>query len=206
MKKDNKYGLIDTKGVVKLYCEYDDIGISISNFSYNDITSQYILVDNLIPVQKDKLWGLVNLNGEIVLDFQFDSFGYIAKGSTNEVSVLEISNYNILIVEKDDLYGMVTSTGELLHKTTLDKIYMEINNDVKSYVIVAGENTYDAEEVLKSFGIETVEETIITQELTTDEEENITDVEENTDIDSDSNIVDSTTIDDSISDSNTYIE
>ena len=51
---------------------------SNSNFEKNEIKSKYILAQNLIPVRKDKLWGLFNLSGNQVTDFEYDSFGYKA--------------------------------------------------------------------------------------------------------------------------------
>ena len=36
-KKDNKYGIIDAKGNIKLYIEYDQIGIDNRQFEQNNI-------------------------------------------------------------------------------------------------------------------------------------------------------------------------
>ena len=81
VKRDGKYGVIDINENVKISIDYDEIGMDISNFEKNEIKSKYILAQNLIPVRKDKLWGLFNLSGNQVTDFEYDSFGY--KASSN---------------------------------------------------------------------------------------------------------------------------
>ena len=55
-KRDTKYVILDVKGNIKLYMEYDQIGMDISSFSKNEIKSKYLLADNIIPVKKDGLW------------------------------------------------------------------------------------------------------------------------------------------------------
>ena len=68
-KKDNKYGMIDIKGNIKIYIENDDIGIDISKFSQNNIKNKYILADHVIPnynvlvTCKDKKYTLINTSG-----------------------------------------------------------------------------------------------------------------------------------------------
>ena len=59
-QREGKYGIIDVKGNIKLYIENDAIGLDISKFEKNDIRNKYLLVDNLIPVKKNDLWGLVD--------------------------------------------------------------------------------------------------------------------------------------------------
>lgn len=57
--RDRKYGVIDTNGVIKIYIENDQIGVDTSKFAENNIKSKYLLVDNLIPVKKRKLLGII---------------------------------------------------------------------------------------------------------------------------------------------------
>lgn len=73
-QKDGKYGVIDFKGNIKIYIEYEEIGMDISNFEKNEIKNRYLLVDNLIPVRKDRKWGLFDKNGKQVVDFEYDRF------------------------------------------------------------------------------------------------------------------------------------
>ena len=54
-ERDGSYGVIDINGNIKIYIEYDQIGLDITKFSDNNIKNKYILVNNLIPVKKDKL-------------------------------------------------------------------------------------------------------------------------------------------------------
>ena len=57
--RDNRYGVIDTNGVIKIQVENDQIGIDTSRFTQNNIKSKYLLADNLIPVKKRRLLGLI---------------------------------------------------------------------------------------------------------------------------------------------------
>ena len=69
-ERDNKFGVIDVRGNIKIYIENDEIGIDSTNFAENDIKNKYLLMDNLIPVKKGELWGLYNKNGNKVVDFE----------------------------------------------------------------------------------------------------------------------------------------
>ena len=73
---NNKYGVIDTKGVTKVYIENDEIGIDSSKYKENEIKNKYLLADTLIPVRKGKYWGLFDKYGRQVVDYKYDSLGY----------------------------------------------------------------------------------------------------------------------------------
>lgn len=90
-QREGKYGIIDVKGNIKLYIENDAIGLDISKFEKNDIRNKYLLVDNLIPVKKNDLWGLVDKTGKTIVDFKYDSLGYIASSNKDALNLLVIS-------------------------------------------------------------------------------------------------------------------
>lgn len=152
-KKDNQYGVIDIKGNIKIYIENDEIGMDISKFSQNNIKSKYILADNLIPVRKDKYWGLYDKNGNQLVEYKYDSLGYIASNNKEALNLLVIPNYNVLVACKDRKYTLVNSSGSELFATVADDIYMTISGGEKHYYITVNDKKMDAEEWLNRNGI-----------------------------------------------------
>ena len=151
--RDNRYGVIDTNGVIKIYIENDQIGIDTSRYTQNNIKSKYLLADNLIPVKKGDYWGLFDKNGNQVVDFEYDSFGYIASNSRDAYSLLVIPDYNVIVACRDDKYTLLNSSGEMLFGLVADDIYMTISGGEKHYYISVNDNIIDAEEYLESRGI-----------------------------------------------------
>ena len=158
-KRDNKYGVIDLKGNIKIHIENEQIGMDISNFKQNDIKSKYILVNNLIPVQKDKLWALYDKTGKKVVDFKYDSFGYIASNDKNALNLLVIPEYNVIVACKDKKYTLLNSVGdELFAGPVADDIYMIISGGEKHYYITANNGIMDAEVYLDKIGVKPIVE------------------------------------------------
>lgn len=154
VKKENKYGVLDIRGNIKIDINNDEIGMDISKFERNDIKNKYILADNLIPARQDKNWGLYNKNGQQVVDYQFDSFGYVATNNRNALNLLVIPEYNVLVACKNKKYTLLNSYGkQLFAGPVADDIYMTIEGNEKKYTISANNNSYDAIEFLKSLGI-----------------------------------------------------
>lgn len=152
-KKDNKYGVIDIKGNIKIYIENDEIGIDISKFTQNNIKNNYLLADNLIPVRKDKSWGLYDKNGKQVVDFEYDSFGYIASSNKDALNLLVIPNYNVVVACKNKKYTLINSSGNQLFGAVADDIYMTISGGERHYYIAVNDQKMDAEAYLDSKGI-----------------------------------------------------
>lgn len=153
VSKDKKYGVIDFNGKTKIYIENDEIGIDSSKFSENGIKNNYILADNLIPVRKGKAWGLYNKNGNQVVDFKYDSFGYIASNNKDAINLLVIPDYNVLVACKDKKYTLLNSSGEELFAPVADDIYMTINGGQTYYYIMVNNKQMNAIEFLDSIGI-----------------------------------------------------
>lgn len=152
-KKDNKYGVIDSNGNIKIYIENDEIGMDISKFSQNNIKSKYILVDNLIPARKDKLWGLYDKNGNQLVDYKYDTLGYVASSNKDALNLLVIPNYDVLVAGKDKKYTLVNSSGRQLFDIIADDIYMTISGGERHYYITVNDQIRDAEELLNKSGI-----------------------------------------------------
>ena len=180
VKKDNKYGVLDFKGNVKIYIENDEIGIDISKFQQNNIKNKYLLVENLIPVKKDKYWGLYDKNGNQVVEFKYDSFGYIASSNKDAMNLLVIPDYNVLVACKDKKYTLLNSSGEELFATIADDIYMTISGGERHYHISVNDRDIDAEEYLNSRGITNKENSNTTSTNNTTTNQNTTTENEET--------------------------
>ncbi len=152
-KKDNKYGVIDIKGNTIIYIENDEIGIDISKFAQNNIKNKYILANNLIPVRQDKYWGLYDLKGKQVVDYKYDSLGYVASNNKEALNLLVIPNYNVIVACKDKKYTLLNSSGDELFAPVADDIYMTISSGEKHYYIAVNDQKMDAEEYLNRNGV-----------------------------------------------------
>ena len=160
IKKDNKFGVLDLKGNLKIDINNDEIGMDITKFERNDIKSKYILANNLIPAKQDKYWGLYDKNGQQVVNFEYDSFGYVASSNKNALNLLVIPDYNVLVACKNKKYTLLNSYGkQLFGAPVADDIYMTIEGNEKKYKILANNNLYDAIEFLQSQGISVREKT-----------------------------------------------
>lgn len=149
----NQYGIIDGNGNIKVSIENDEIGLDISKFKENNIKSKYILVDNFIPVKKDKYWALYDKNGKKVSEYEYDSLGYIANNSKNTYNLLVIPEYNVFVACKDKKYTLINLSGEEVFKPIADDIYMTITNQEKHYYINVNNRQIDAEQYLDKKGI-----------------------------------------------------
>lgn len=158
VKRNNKYGIIDTNGNIKLHIENDQVGIDVSKFSENNIKSKYILIDTFIPVRKDKLWALFDKRGNQVTDFIYDSFGYIASNNKDAINLLEIPDYKVLVACKNQKYTLINTSGKQLFDIIADDIYMTISGGNKHYYIIANNNRFDAETLLDKSGVKNVKE------------------------------------------------
>ncbi len=151
--RDKKSGVIDTNGVIKIYIENDQVGIDTSKFTENNIKSKYLLLNNLIPVKKGDYWGLFDKNGNQVVEFKYDSFGYIASNNKDAYNLLIIPDYNVLVACIDDKYTLLNAAGEELFATIADDIYMTISGGEKHYYIGVNDQAIDAEEYLNARGV-----------------------------------------------------
>jgi len=157
VKKDNKYGVIDFQGNIKVYIENDEMGVDISKFTENNIKNNYLLADNLIPIKRDGYWGFFNKNGNQVVEFKYDSIGYIASNNRNALNLLIIPDYNVIVACKDKKYTLVNSSGQELFATIADDIYMTIEAGERHYYIAVNDERIDAIEFLNKNGVNTTQ-------------------------------------------------
>lgn len=150
VKKDNKYGVINQNEKVIIPINCDGIGLDIASFSKNNLSNKYVLFDKLIPVKKDNLWGMYDIEGNQILNFEYDKFGCTSSKAKNAESILVIPDYNAIVVSKNGKYYLVDINGkELLNGTALDEVYMITELDKQTYYVVKDEKTYNAISLLE---------------------------------------------------------
>lgn len=150
VQKDKKYGVINQNEKVIIPINYEDIGIDIKNFPKNNLLNKYVLMDKLIPVKKEGLWGMYDIEGNQVLDCGFDKFGSTSSKAKNAENILIIPDYNAIVVNKKDKYYLVDVNGKgLLNGTALEDVYMITELDKQNYYVVKDEKTYNAISLLE---------------------------------------------------------
>ena len=110
----------------EIFTEYNKVE-AINNHDEND-TLWY--EDNVLKVQKDGKWGVINYDGKVLLNTEYDSIE----------SVQGIKN--ALLIKKEGKYGVADNEGKII----LDTIYTEITNlgkDNRSgYIVKNDEGLY----------------------------------------------------------------
>lgn len=133
VKKNNLYGVVDKKGKVIIEPSYKKIGIDISNYQQNGIENEYVLFDEMIPIKNsDGLWGIFNIKGEKIKEFEFTEIGCSEMKESNIYPALVIPSYKIIIVKKDEHYNLMTSKGEILIPSyILNSVYIKLNTETE---------------------------------------------------------------------------
>ena len=167
VKKNSKYGVLNRKGEVVVYVEYDSIGLpNSSSFTLEDIENTNVLFDEFIPVQKGDKYGLYTINGEETLKPVYDQFGYenmdTKQSSLTEISILSIpSELGIkgLVIKYGDYYGIYDmNTKSLALPAVYSKIFAYIENGVTTYYVEYQDNKMDLKELIDSLDVASLDE------------------------------------------------
>ena len=167
VKKNSKYGVLNRKGEVVVYVEYDSIGLpNSSSFTLEDIENTNVLFDEFIPVQKGDKYGLYTIKGEETLKPVYDQFGYenmdTKQSSLTEISILSIpSELGIkgLVIKYGDYYGIYDmNTKSLALPAVYSKIFAYIENGVTTYYVEYQGNKMDLKELIDSLDVATLDE------------------------------------------------
>lgn len=189
VKKDEEYGILNRNGKKVVYAENDRIGLDptdVEEFTLEPIENPNLLFDKCIPVEKEGKVGLYNKDGNLILNINFDGFGYkstsASKTSGNEQSVLIIPSsvgINGIVINRDDTYGIYDVKSEkILLPTSFEKIYAITQKGKTTYYMVdLGGVTYDIKEYLEEQGLAYTSEDEETEETSSDD---IEDDDENT--------------------------
>lgn len=162
VSNNNKYGVINENGKVIIYLEYEAIGIDTTQFSSDNIRNKYLLYDNCIPVERGELWGLMDKNGNTLIEPQYDSLGCVIGSSTSKTAnnLLLIPEYEGIIVCKNKLYGLVNSFGKELIPVAVSSMYSITTSGKNSYYLIYNKQTLDVLKYLKdTLGLDPVDKT-----------------------------------------------
>lgn len=130
--KKGKYGILDYKGQEVLGCVYDTIfsinpdvkvlkqndkygfieynGNKITEIDNDDVKFKPDCIDSkIIAVKKGKLWGIIDLNGNVLIPFEYDN-------------IAAIDSHNA-VVGKSGKYGLIDSIGNFTVELKYDTIY-----------------------------------------------------------------------------------
>lgn len=130
--KKGKYGLLDYKGQEVLGCVYDTIfainpdakvleqngkfgvvgynGNKITELENDEIKFKPDCTDTkIVALKKGKLWGIINLQGNIIIPFEYDD-------------IASIDTHNA-VIGKNGKYGIVDSVGNFSVELKYDTIY-----------------------------------------------------------------------------------
>ena len=169
VKKNEEYGvirLVDKEQQIVVYPENDRIGYDdVSKFKLTPIENNLLWLDKYIPVKKDNKFGLVDIDGEVLLKQNYDGFGYVSNAATtsgNEQSVLFIPpevGISGIVINFGDLYGIFdTNTKQIVLTCVCSKIYAITKSGETTYYI-----QYDGEEInlsdfLEEQGLKNIDE------------------------------------------------
>lgn len=158
IEKDKKYGVVKSGNITIIYPEYDSIGLDTKALT-NNLESQYLILDKLIPVCKNNKWGAFDKSGNLVIKIEYNSFGcnlttIELNGVKKAVNpVLAIEECNGVIVKKDEKYGILDINGKELVPVAVDSIYKIENSEdenSKYYMIYNNEELNVIERLIRA--------------------------------------------------------
>ena len=169
VENNEKYGVINKDGKVIVYAEYTKIGIEGKN--YSNISNQYVFLNSVIPVQKGEKFGLYDINGEKILDVNYNGIGCdedSIKTSVEEkilTPVISVEECNGIVVKNGETYDLFLVNTRKLISLKVKNIYSMIENGKTVYYMTYKENEMKLIDsliklgYLKEEGIETKENT-----------------------------------------------
>lgn len=152
VKVNNKYGIIDDteKEIVPVGC--DAIGVSSKDFIDNNLDSNIVLLNSVIPVKVGDVWALYSVKGGRLTEFLYNGFG-CTNHSKNDVSnIVVVPDAKVIIGYKNKKYVLIDETGkELFNGLAFDEAYLVKEYDKTSYYVVKDEKTYNIIELIEQY-------------------------------------------------------
>lgn len=121
--------VLDSKGK-EIFTEYSKVS-ALENYDENN---NLWYEDNVLLVEKDGKYGLINFEGNEILEICYEKI-YTLKGTENSI-----------IVEKEGKKGLVNNTGKIIVESKYDEI-KSLGKDTKSYIVKLN-NKYGIEGIL----------------------------------------------------------
>lgn len=158
VKKEGKFGIINSSGEVILHTDFDAIGINdIDSYKTNELENKNIWHDKIIAVKKGTKYGLYNIeNKNLISEFIYDGFGYKTKttDTLGEESVLIVpteTGVEGIVLNIEGLYGIydVNLKSEVI-PCLCTRIYSITNNGVTNYYMEFNGNQLEMKEYFES--------------------------------------------------------
>lgn len=146
VSSNSKYGVLNSKQELIIHIEYDGIGIDTSEFPADNVKSQYVLYDSIIPVYLNGKWGLFDVNGKKVTEVEYDTIGCINNDITDKAvnNSIIIGDSEVIVVSKDGLYGGVSTKGDILLTLMFEYVYSITSGGETNYYMVYQGVDYNA--------------------------------------------------------------
>lgn len=152
VSNEGKFGIINENEEIIVPIHYDSIGVNINNFPKNNLKNNYVILDKIIPVRKNDLWGLYDINGTLLTKEGYDGLGCTNSRGRNTESLLVISDYNVIVVKQDDLYYLIYINGEkLFNGTGFDSAYISTDDGETNYCVTRNGKTYNAVDLIEEW-------------------------------------------------------
>ncbi len=146
IENNKKYGVVNAKGKTIVPIEYDQIGIpNASLYKDQEIKSRYLIADKCIPVMSNGLYGLYDVDGNIIARPSYSSIGcenpseLINDTAARPTLTVPLPNgIECIVFSKEGNtgsknYGMMTTDGDMILNAYYTAIY---------YMTSSGEATY----------------------------------------------------------------
>ena len=97
-------------------------------------------------MQRDGKWGLIDIQGRIILPLEYDSIGCVvgSQSNTSSNNVAIIPKYNLIVIGVNEKYGLANSQGNILLEPVLDSIYsVTSSGENRNYMILTRQELQD---------------------------------------------------------------
>ncbi len=156
VSNQNKQSVININGKIIVHPDYDSIGLDSGSYEDPNVTNRFLLLGNCIPVKLNNKWGLIDKNGETILQVQCDGIGcneVTDKVEKNTNGIVFVPDIQGIVVELDAIsadnkkekkYGIINAmTGQLMINTVLDSVYSVTTEEVTRYYMTSGGQVYN---------------------------------------------------------------
>ncbi len=146
IKENGRYGIIDISGDninVVLKSEYQQIGID-GDYLYSDMDNKYVINDKYIPVKIDDKWGIVSIQGKLLISPQYQGIGCNLgeTGSGDGVIILPklVNGVDAIVFlttvqEQTKLYSMVNVQTGAKIGIEANEIYSKYEDNQRNYYL-----------------------------------------------------------------------
>lgn len=175
VQTNQKYGVLDENGKTVVYPEYDLIGADATK--YKKLQNKYVLLNKVIPVCKDKKYGLFDVTSKKVLDVSYEGIGCELvsaeiDGVNKEINpAIAIEDCRAVVIKNnnDSGYSLFFVDEEKLTPLRVSAIYYLTSEGKDTYYMAYKGKQLDLIERLIEEGVikrETVEENLKNENIT----------------------------------------